>query len=54
MKHLLLTVLGAFIANVASWILYQGFIQSYFGKNSREEITRIFNQLSKHYKKANK
>jgi len=45
MKQLLLTVLGASIANILTWALYQGFIKSYWGKNIREEMTRAFNNL---------
>lgn len=52
MKILLLTICGAFTANVISWILYQGFIKSYWGQNAREEITRWFNSMSKHLKKS--
>lgn len=51
MRHFILTVIAASTANIATFILYQGFIHSYFGKNTREEITRWFNNMSKHYKK---
>jgi hypothetical protein len=54
MKQILLTILGASIANILTFILYQGFVQSYFGKNAREEITRWFNSMSKHMQKENK
>lgn len=51
MKDLLLTVLGASIANILTFLFYQGFIKSYWGRNIREEITRWFDQCSKHMRK---
>ncbi len=51
MKTLFLTVIGASIANIITWILYQGFIKSYWGKNAVEEVTRWVNSFCKHYKK---
>lgn len=54
MKQLILTILGASIANIITFILYQGFVQSYWGKNAREEITRWFNSMSKHMRKLKK
>ena len=54
MKHLLLTVLGASIANILTFLFYQGFVKSYFGRNAREEITRWFDQMSKHMRKLKK
>jgi len=47
-------VLAAFIGQVLVWILVQGFEQSYFGKQAREEITRIWNSMSKHVQKEKK
>ena len=44
-------VCAAFIGQVLVWILVQGFERSYFGKNAVEEITRIWNSMSKHMKK---
>jgi len=51
MKQLLLTILGATIANILTFIIYQGFVQSYWGKNCREEVTRWFNNMTKHLTK---
>ena len=48
-KHILTVV----FANIISYLLYQGFVQSYFGKNIREELSRFFNKMSKHWKKEN-
>jgi len=45
MKQLILTVLGASIANILTFLIYQGFVKSKIGKNTREEITRWFNQI---------
>lgn len=54
MKQFLLTVLGAATANVITFLLYQGFVKSYFGRNAREEITRWFDSMSKHMRKIKK
>jgi len=51
MKQIILTILGASIANIFTFILYQGFVKSYWGKNCREEMTRFFNRYCKHYQK---
>ena len=51
MKQFILTVLGASTANIITFLVYQGFVKSYFGKNIREEITRWFNQLSRLFRK---
>ncbi len=51
MKQILLTILGASIANIFTFILYQGFVKSYFGRQAREEITRWFDSMSKHMRK---
>ena len=50
MKTFLLTLLGAITANTLSYLFYQGFVQSRWGKDIREEITRWFNQLAKFVK----
>jgi len=44
-------VLAAFIGQVLVWILVQGFEQSYWGKQAREELTRIWDSMSKHMRK---
>ena len=51
MKSFLLTALATGLANIISFILYKGFIKSYWGKNCREEMTRFFNRYCKHYQK---
>lgn len=51
MKTLLLTILGASIANTITFLLYQGFVQSYWGRNIREEVTRWFDQLQRFFGK---
>jgi len=50
MKTFLLTALATAFANAISFLLYQGFVKSYWGKNCREEISRIFNKMSKYTK----
>ena len=54
MKQLILTILGASIANIITFIFYKGFVNSYFGRNSIEEVSRWFDQLSKHMRKLKK
>jgi len=44
-------VIASCIGQIATYILVQGFVQSYWGKNAREEITRIWNSMSKHMRK---
>lgn len=51
MKSFIFTVLGASTANIITFLLYQGFIKSYWGKNAIEEVTRFFNNYCKHYQK---
>ena len=51
MKSFLIMVSAAFIGQVLVFILVEGFKQSYFGKNAREELTRIWNSMSKHVQK---
>jgi hypothetical protein len=46
-------VLAASVGQIITWAIVQGFEQSYFGKNIREEISRWINQLSKHMRKQN-
>lgn len=54
MKTLLLTILGASIANILTWAISQGFEKSYWGRNLREEVSRWFDQCSKHMRKLKK
>jgi len=54
MKQIIFTIIGASIANILTWSIYQGFIKSYWGKNIREEITRVFNRFCKHLNKGKK
>lgn len=54
MKHLILTIVGASIANILTFIIYKGFVESYFGRQAREEITRWFDSMSKHMSKLKK
>jgi hypothetical protein len=44
-------ILAASIGQIITWIIVQGFEQSYFAKNAREEITRFWDRLSKHIRK---
>lgn len=53
MKFLLM-VLAASLGQIITWIIVQGFEQSYFGKQAREELTRIWNSMSKHIQKEKK
>lgn len=45
------TVLAACIGQIITFIIVEGFKQSYWGKNAREELTRIWNSFSKHMRK---
>jgi hypothetical protein len=45
------TIVAASIGQIITLILVQGFAQSYWGRNAREEITRIWDSMSKHMKK---
>jgi len=45
------TVLAASLGQIITFILVEGFKQSYFGTNAREELTRIWNSFSKHMTK---
>jgi hypothetical protein len=51
MKSFLWMVLAASLGQIITWILVQGFEQSYFGKQAREELTRIWDSMSKHMTK---
>lgn len=53
MKTFFLTVLGAATANALSFLIYQGFVKSYWGKQVREEISRWFDQLAKKFIRKN-
>ena len=54
MKAFLWMVLAASCGQIITWILVQGFEQSYFGKQAREELTRIWDSMSKHVQKEKK
>jgi len=54
MTQIIITIIGASIANILTWSIYQGFVKSYWGKNIREEITRFFNKCTKHLIKEEK
>jgi hypothetical protein len=43
--------LAAALGQIIVFILVEGFKQSYWGRNAREEITRIWNSMSKHMTK---
>lgn len=45
------TMLAAMIGQMIVFIIVEGFKQSYWGKNSVEELTRIWNSFSKHMTK---
>ena len=53
MKSFLWMVLAASLGQIITWIFVQGFEQSYWGKQAREELTRIWNSFSKHMTKNN-
>jgi uncharacterized protein YggT (Ycf19 family) len=44
-------VIAASIGQIAVLIIVQGFSNSYFGRNAKEEVSRWFDQLSKHMTK---
>jgi hypothetical protein len=54
MKTFLNTILAASCANILTFLIYQGFINSYWGRNIREEISRWFDSMSKHMRKLKK
>jgi len=45
-------VLAAATGQAIAFVLYQGFVNSYWGKNSREEISRFFDRFCKHVQKG--
>lgn len=47
MKELLTVVFGTAITNILTFLVYQGFVKCYWGRNMREEITRFFDNLRK-------
>lgn len=51
MKDFLLTSLATALGNVVVFLLYQGFVHSYWGRNCREEISRWFDRMAKHMRK---
>jgi hypothetical protein len=48
------TLFAASLGQIITLLLVQGFAQSYFGKQAREEITRIWDSMSKHIQKLKK
>ena len=46
-----MTALATAFANTISFLLYQGFVKSYWSKKIVQEITRFINRFSKHYQK---
>lgn len=38
------TVLATAFANICSFLIYQGFVHSYAGRNLKQEISRFFNK----------
>ena len=47
-------VLAASLGQILTIILVQGFTNSYFGRNAKEEVSRWFDQMSKHVQKLKK
>lgn len=45
------TLLAAALGQIITFILVEGFKQSYWGKNCREELTRMWDSFSKHMRK---
>ena len=45
------TLLAASLGQIIVFILVEGFKQSYFAKQAREELTRIWDSMSKHMRK---
>jgi len=54
MKSFLWMVLAASIGQILVLIIVQGFANSYFGRNAKEEVSRWFDQMSKHVQKLKK
>ncbi|MHA1753194.1 MAG: hypothetical protein ACTSYZ_12595 [Candidatus Helarchaeota archaeon] len=54
MLNFLKMVLAASCGQIIIWIIARGFEESYWGRNSREEITRFFDKFSKHVQKLKK
>lgn len=44
MLEFLKIVLATAFANICSFLIYQGFVHSYAGKNIKQEISRFFNK----------
>jgi hypothetical protein len=44
-------ILAASIGQIVVLLIVQGFAQSCWGRNAREEVSRWFDQLSKHMRK---
>lgn len=51
MKSFLFTAFASAVGQSLAFLTYQGFVNSYWGKNSREEISRWFDKCSKHMRK---
>ena len=45
------TTLAATLGQTIAFLLYQGFVNSYWGRNAREEVSRWFDRMSKHMRK---
>jgi hypothetical protein len=46
MKNFFSTALATGLANIISFLIYQGFVHSKWGQNIREEITRGINNFT--------
>lgn len=47
-------ILASAIGQILVLIIVQGFSNSYFGRNAKEEISRFFDKFSKHVQKLKK
>ena len=45
MKTYFITILATATANILTFLVYQGFVKSYYGKNCMQEVSRGFNNL---------
>lgn len=45
MKTYFITILATATANILTFLIYQGFVKSYWGNNIMQEISRGFNNL---------
>lgn len=53
MKSFWLTVLASATGQAIAFLLFRGFVDSYWGKNIIQEISRVFNKFCKHWRKEN-